>query len=156
MTATLTAPFFLIDVAALFPKIFVLGESLLGGEDVLGESLLGGSDVLAGSPSLFEVGISFLGGPDVLGDIQHEVDIIETDALASVTVAKDFFPPLPRVMVMNVGITASPSTGLNRAISGEIFAFVAGSQVQFNMVTLRGFAFSLNAVYSGATNVFVG
>jgi hypothetical protein len=55
-----------------------------------------------------------------------------------------------------VGIAASPTTGLLTAISGQVFAFVAGSQVQFNGVTVLGSTFSLNAVYSGATNVFIG
>jgi hypothetical protein len=120
MTATtsIPAPFFLIDVAALFPELFVLGDSLLGGDDVL-------------------------------GDTQYDV-------LASVSVANDFFPPFPRVIVSTVGISASPTTGLLTAISGQVFAFVAGSQVQFNGVTAFGSTFSINAVYSGATNVFIG
>lgn len=122
MLATLTSPFFLIDVAALFPNLFTLGESLLG-------------------------------GGDVLGDTQYDV-------LADVTVSQDFFPPFPPVIVTSVGIAASPATGLLTAISGQAFAFIGGSQVQFNGTTQLGSTFSVTAIYPGidrgGANVFVG
>ena len=150
-TITISAPFFLIDVAALFPELFVLGESPLGGGDVLGGTDIITSDVTGE----FVLGDSLLGGPDVLGGGTVLVDT-PFDVLESVSVANDFFPPFPRVIVTTVGIAASPTTGLLTAICGQVFAFVPGSQVQFSGVTARGTTFSLNAVYSGATNVFIG
>ncbi len=121
-TTTLTAPFFLIDVAALLPDLFILGSSVLG-------------------------------GGDVLGDPQY-------DLLAEVSVGPDAFPPFPRVIVSSVGITVAPQTGLITAISGQVFAFLSGSKVQFNLQTYYGSQFSVVATYDNnqgrSQNVFVG
>ncbi len=120
----LSAPFFLIDVAALLPNLFILGSSG-----------------------------SVLGGGDVLGDTQY-------DLLAEVSVGTDEFPPFPRVLVSSVGITIAPKTGRLTAISGQVFAFLAGSKVQFNLQTYYGSQFSVLATYDNnqgrSQNVFVG
>jgi hypothetical protein len=113
----LTAPYFLIDVAAVIPS-FILGTSILGGGDVLGGTE---SELLAGIVSIY-----------------------------------DFFPPYPRVSIVQAGLTISPTTNRLQAITGQAEAQVAGSQVQFNLVTRAGAAFSIAAIYNGQRSIFVG
>lgn len=114
----LTAPYFLIDVVAALPNLFILGSSILGGGDVLGGTE---SDVLAGIVSVY-----------------------------------DFFPPYPRVSIAQVGLTISPTTNRLQAITGQAEAQLAGSQVQFNLVTRAGVVFSISAIYNGRRSIFVG
>jgi hypothetical protein len=144
-SAPLTAPFFLIDMATLLPGVFILGTSTLGGGDVLG-------DPQSGS---FTLGSSVLGGPDVLGNTTRS-DTEQTDFLTEVSVGPDEAYPFPRVLVTNVGVTAAPKTGLLTAISGQAFAFLSGSKVQFDLQTHNGSQFSILATYNGRQNVFVG
>jgi hypothetical protein len=113
----LTAPYFLIDVAAVMPG-FILGSSILG-------------------------------GPDVLGDT-------EADELAGIVSIYDFFPPYPRVSIVQAGLTISPTTNLLQAITGQAEAQLAGSKVHFNLVTQAGAAFSIAAIYNGRRSIFVG
>jgi hypothetical protein len=114
----LTAPYFLIDVAAVMPGVFILGTSILGGGDVLGDT--------------------------------------ETDLLAGIVSIDDFFPPYPRISIVQAGLTISPSTNRLQAITGQAEAQLAGSQVQFNLITQTGVEFSVAATYNGRRSIFVG
>jgi hypothetical protein len=117
-SVSLTAPYFLIDVAAFLPNIFILGSSILGGGDVLGDT--------------------------------------ETDLLAGIVSIYDFFPPYPRISIAQAGLTISPTTNRLHAITGQAEAQLAGSQVQFNLITQTGAEFSVAAIYNGRRSVFVG
>jgi hypothetical protein len=117
-SVSLTAPYFLIDVAAVLPNLFILGSSILGGGDVLGDT--------------------------------------ETDLLARIESIFDFFPPYPRISVVQAGLSISPTTGRLQAITGQAEAQLAGSQVQFNLITQTGVEFSIAAIYNGRRSVFVG
>jgi hypothetical protein len=68
----------------------------------------------------------------------------------------DFFPPYPRVSIVQAGLTISPTTNRLQAITGQAEAQLAGSQVQFNLITQTGVEFSVAAIYNGRRSVFVG
>jgi hypothetical protein len=151
----LTAPYFLIDLAAVMPSRFipagppfVLGSSTLGGGDVLG-------DPASAVPNPFVLGSSTLGGSDVLG-VTAAVPDTETDVLGRIVSIYDFFPPYPRVSIVQAGLTISPTTNRLQAITGQAEAQLAGSQVQFNLITQAGVEFSVAAIYNGRRSVFVG
>jgi hypothetical protein len=76
--------------------------------------------------------------------------------LAGIVSIYDFFPPYPRVSIAQVGLTISPTTNRLQAITGQAEAQLAGSQVQFNLVTRAGVVFSISATYNGRRSVFVG
>lgn len=185
-TTTLTAPFFYIDLAALFPGVFIVGDSTLGGPDVLGDAsyveiaaILAVNDIAMANS--FIVGSSILGGPDVLG------------GGPLVSIAQN------RACVISVGITRIPSTGpempqeddfilgdstlggsdvlggggttfpraprlRNRterlqAISGQVFAVVPGSMAVFVILTTLGDILIVTAIWPGplvGTLTFVG
>jgi hypothetical protein len=146
----LTAPYFLIDVAAVMPpNRFVLGSSTLGGSDVLG-------DTEAPVSNPFILGSSILGGSDVLAPVGAALDDTETDVLGRIVSIYDFFPPYPRVSIVQAGLTISPTTNRLQAITGQAEAQLAGSQVQFNLITRAGVEFSVAAIYNGRRSVFVG
>jgi hypothetical protein len=152
-------------VVSALPDLFVLGSSPLGGVDVLGDTKpnvpvpVGGSfaitapyfliDVATVMSSPFILGSSPLGGGEVLGDFA-------TDELGRIVSIYDFFPPYPRVSIVQAGLTISPTTNRLQAITGQAEAQVAGSQVQFNLITQAGVEFSVAAIYNGRRSVFVG
>jgi hypothetical protein len=147
----LTAPYFLIDLAAVMPNpFFILGSSTLGGGAVLGDP-----EAPVSNPP-FILGSSTLGGGDVLGTETAVPDDIEADVLGRIVSIYDFFPPYPRVSIVQAGLTISPTTNRLQAITGQAEAQLAGSQVQFNLITQSGVEFSVAAIYNGRRSVFVG
>ena len=131
VSVSMTAPFFLLDLADLIPEI-------TGGVFILGTSVLGGPDVLGDEPSSESGGLE----PDTL------VEILGFNEL----------PGIPPALVANVVLAISPSSNLIQAISGIAYCNAyppRASVIQFVLLTAGGNTIIVTATYNGRQSVNV-